>query len=166
MPTIGQLPTLSAVDAADEIPLSHGGATQSVSVGTLLSGLQPAILVPTGTLLGRESLGAGGPEPITVGIGLGMQSSVLAATGADHKDFPIQAILESSDQAVLSSGGLPMLLELSTLRGLFSAGSNIVISSTGTISAAVSATSTGADSVSYSADSGHRDQPFRLIVIT
>jgi hypothetical protein len=150
MPTIGQLPSLSAVDAADEIPLSHGGATQSVSVGTLLSGLQPAILAPTGTLLGRESLGLGGPEPISIGVGLGLQSSVLAATGADHATFPIQTVLEPSDQAVLSSGGSPMLLELSLLRGLFSAGSNIAISSAGTISAAGSAISTGTTGVSYS----------------
>ena len=150
MPTIGQLPSLSAADPADEIPLSHAGATQSISVGMLLSGVQPAILAPTGTLLGRESLGSGGPEPINVGIGLGLRSSVLAATGADHAGFPSQTVLEPSDQAVLSSGGSPMLLELSLLRGLFSAGSNIAIDSAGTISAPVSVTSTGVGGTSYS----------------
>ena len=150
MPTIGQLPSLSAVDPADEIPLSHGGMTQSISVGTLLSGVQPAILAPTGTLLGRESLGLGGPESISVGVGLGLQSCVLAATGADHASFPSQTVLEPSDQAVLSSGGSPMLLELSLLRGLFSAGSNIAISSAGTISATGSATSSGVSGASYS----------------
>ena len=141
MPTIGQLPLLSAVDPADEIPLSHGGATQSISVGTLLSGTQPAILTPTGTLLGRQSLGPGGPEPISVGTGLGLQSNVLAATGADHAGFTDQTILELADQAVLSSGGSPKLLGLSLLRGLFSAGSNIAIDSAGTISATSASTS-------------------------
>ena len=53
MPTISQLPSLSAVDPAGAIPLSHSGVAQSISVGTLLSGVQPAILTPTGTLLGR-----------------------------------------------------------------------------------------------------------------
>jgi hypothetical protein len=43
-----------------------------------------------------------------------------------------------------------MLLELSLLRGLFSAGSNIAIDSAGTISAPVSVTSTGVGGTSYS----------------
>ena len=149
MPTIGQLPSLSAVDPADEIPLSHTGATQSISVGTLLSGVQPAILTPTGTLLGRVSLGLGGPEPINIGTGLGLQSSILTATGADHADFPSQTVLEPSDQTVISSGGLPMLLDLSLLRGLFSAGSNIAIDSAGTISAGIGTTSSTVSGASY-----------------
>jgi hypothetical protein len=150
MPTIDQLPSLSAVYPADEIPLSHGGAAQSISVGTLLSGVQPAIQAPAGTLLGRVSLGPGGPEPISVGTGLGLQSSVLNATGADHADFPSQTVLEPSDQAVVSSGGSPMLLDLSLLRGLFSAGSNIAIDSAGTISATGGSTSSGVSGASYS----------------
>ena len=150
MPTISQLPVLSSIDPADEIPLNHGGVTQSISVGTLLSGTQPAILAPTGTLLGRVSLGSGGPEPISVGVGLGLEASDLTATGADHAGFPTQTLLEPSNQAVLNSGGSPMLLELSLLRGLFVAGSNIAIDSAGTISAAISATSVGVSGGSYS----------------
>ena len=150
MPTISQLPVLSSIDPADEIPLNHGGVTQSISVGTLLSGTQPAILAPTGTLLGRVSLGSGGPEPISVGVGLGLEASVLTATGANHAGFPTQTLLEPSNQAVLNSGGSPMLLELSLLRGLFVAGSNIAIDSAGTISAAISATSVGVSGGSYS----------------
>jgi hypothetical protein len=149
MPTIGQLPSLVTVDPADEVPISHGGATRAMSLGTLLSGVQPAILTPTGKLLGRESLGPGGPEPIGIGVGLGLQSSSLVATGGDHAGFPSQTVLEPSDQAVLSSSGSPQLLELSLLRGLFSAGSNITIDSAGTISASGSATSIGGGNTSY-----------------
>ena len=137
MPTIGQLPVLSTVDPADEIPVSHGGTTQSISVGTLLSGVQPAILAPTGTLLGRESLGAGGPEPISVGSGLDLKSGTLTATGGDHASFATTSALDLSDQAVVSSDGSPKLLELTLLRGLFSAGTNIAIDTSGTISATV-----------------------------
>jgi hypothetical protein len=136
MPTIGQLPALGQVDPADEIPLSHAGAAQSVSVSTLLATTQPAIQAPTGTLLGRVSLGPGGPEPIVAGIGLVLQGSSLDATGGDHASFPIESTLQPTDQAVLSSGGSPRLLELSLLRGLFSAGANIQIDPLGTISAA------------------------------
>jgi hypothetical protein len=150
MPTISQLPVLSSVDAADEIPLNHDGTTRSISVGTLLSGTQPAILAPTGTLLGRISLGSGWPEPIGIGVGLGLEANVLAATGLDHAGFPSQTVVEPSDQAVLSSGGSPMLLELSLLRGLFFAGTNIAIDSAGTISATINATSGGNSGASYS----------------
>lgn len=135
MPTIGQLPALNQVDPADAIPLSHAGAAQSVSVSTLLATTQPAIQAPTGALLGRISLGPGGPEPIAVGAGLLLQDGTLDATGADHATFSSEGTLRPTDQAVLSSGGSPKLLELSLLRGLFSAGANIEIDSSGTISA-------------------------------
>jgi hypothetical protein len=95
------------------------------------------------------SLGPGGPESVGIGVGLSLQSGVLAANGADHASFPNQTILEPSDQAVVSSGGAPMLLDLSLLRGLFSAGSNIAIDPTGTISATISATSSSAGDLSY-----------------
>jgi hypothetical protein len=83
-------------------------------------------------------------------VGLGLAAGVVAATGLDHAGFPSQTVLEPSDQAVLSSDGSPMLLELSLLRGLFFAGSNIAIDSAGTISAAISATSGGSGGDSYS----------------
>ncbi len=70
MPTISQLPSSDQVTASDEVPVSQAGATHSVSVGTLLASMQPAVISESGTLLGRVSLGPGGPESIAVGIGL------------------------------------------------------------------------------------------------
>ena len=93
MPTILQLPPASLVTAADEIPISQNGTTRAVSVGTLLATTQPAILSPTGTLLGRTSLGEGGPEPIQIGTGLHLASNALAANGADHARFAIETAL-------------------------------------------------------------------------
>jgi hypothetical protein len=135
MPTISQLPAVSQVTAADQVPISQGGSACSVSVGNLLAGTQPAILVASGNLLGRTSLGPGGPDPVNVGIGLLLNADTLVATGADHAIFPVQSTLTLSDDAVLSSGGSPKLLQLSLLRGLFSPGSNISIDQYGTISA-------------------------------
>jgi hypothetical protein len=137
MPTISQLPAASQVTAADQIPISQGGAARSVSVGALLAGTQPAILAATGTMLGRTSLGPGGPDSLEVGIGLLLNSDGLVATGADHASFPVQGTLTLSDEAVLSSEGSPKLLQLSLLRGLFSPGQNISIDQYGTISATV-----------------------------
>jgi hypothetical protein len=135
MPTISQLPVTSQVTAADQLPISQGGSVCSVSVGALLAGTQPAISVATGSLLGRTSLGPGGPDPVEVGIGLCLNFDTLVATGADHATFSAQGTLTLTDEAVLSSGGTPKLLNLSLLRDLFYAGSNISIDQNGTISA-------------------------------
>ena len=80
MPTISQLPIAAEVTAADEIPVSQAGVTHSVSIGTILASTQPAIISDPGTLLGRISLGAGGPETITVGTGLLLNGGTLAVS--------------------------------------------------------------------------------------
>ncbi len=146
MPTISQLPAASQVTAADQIPISQGGTACSVNVGALLAGTQPAILAPTGSLLGRTSLGPGGPDSIGVGLGLLLSNSTLVATGAEQASFPVQGTLTLSDEAVLNSEGNPKLLQLPLLRGLFSAGSDISIDQNGTISFAPGAGTTAGSS--------------------
>ncbi len=79
MPTIPQLPTASTVNADDELPLQQNGVTSAVTVATLLASTQPAITAPTGSLLGRASLGTGAPETIAVGSGLALANATLAA---------------------------------------------------------------------------------------
>ena len=135
MPTISQLPAASQVTATDQLPISQGGSACSVSIGALLAGTQPAIISATGTLLGRTSLGPGGPDPVGVGIGLVLNTDTLIATGADHAAFPMQGTLTLDDDVILNSRGNPKLLQLSLLRGLFSPGANISIDQSGTISA-------------------------------
>ncbi len=136
MPTIKQLPVATEVNAEDEIPLSQGGLTKSATVGALLSGTQPALIAPGGSLLGRVSIGPGGPEPVTVGTGLNLSFGTLAATGADHAAFAVQQSLQTTDEAILDSGGNPRRMPLSLLRNLFSAGANISIDADGVISSA------------------------------
>jgi hypothetical protein len=132
---ISQLPAATQANAGDELPLSQQGTAMSVSVGSLLAGTQPAIITDQGTLLGRTSLGPGGPEPVTVGTGLVINATTLNATGADHATFALQPTLETTDQVVLNSSGVPKLLDLGLLRGLFTAGQNITIDPTGVIAA-------------------------------
>jgi len=135
MPTISQLPATSHVTAADQIPISQAGSVRAVNVGTLLAGTQPAIMIATGNLFGRASLGPGGPDPIGVGTGLSLNAATLVATGADHATFAVEGSITLTDQAVVNSSGSPKLLPLPLLRGLFSAGANIAIDQNGTISA-------------------------------
>ncbi len=135
MPTISQLPSVAEVTPADAIPVSQDGATRSVSIGTLLASMQPAIIGDTGTLLGRFSLGAGGPETVAIGAGLLLNNGTLIASTFDLVDLPQQNALLANDHLVLNTAGKLMALPLSLLRGLFSAGANISIDATGTISA-------------------------------
>lgn len=137
MPTIPQLPTATQVNADDELPLSQGGVTRAVTVGELLSGTQPALTVSSGTLLGRVSLGAGGPEPVAVGTGLAISQGTLTATGGEIGTFPQNPALVAGDQVVLNSGGHPALLSATALRALYSAGGNVAITGTGVISASM-----------------------------
>lgn len=135
MPTIPQLPAATQVNADDELPLSQGGVTVSVTVSELLASTQPALTLSSGTLLGRVSLGAGGPEPVAVGTGLAITQGVLSASGGEISTFTQNVALAAGDQVVLNSGGQPALLPATALRALYSAGDNIAISGSGEISA-------------------------------
>ncbi len=127
MPTIKQLPLAATVSATDELPLSQGGFTRSVRASVLLGGTQAAITLAQNKLLGRVSTSPGGPEPIGVGAGLGVQAGVLAATGADHAAFQPAAGLSTGDEVVINSGGAPKRIAATGLRGLFSAGAGVTI---------------------------------------
>lgn len=137
MPTIPQLPAATQVNPDDEVPLSQGGVTVQVTVAELLASTQPLLTLSSGSLLGRVSLGAGGPEPVSVGTGLALSTGVLRATGGEIAGFPQNASLALGDQVVLNSGGNPALLPAIALRSLFSAGTNISIGGNGVISANV-----------------------------
>jgi hypothetical protein len=135
MPTIPQLPLATSSGAQDELPVSQAGITRSVTVAELLAGTQPAIEIPSASLVGRVSLGPGGPEAVQVGIGLAMQSGTVQANGADHAEFALSPGLDLATQAIINANGIPQRLPLAALQGLFSAGSNIAIANGGTISA-------------------------------
>lgn len=135
MPTISQLPTALSAVAQDEIPVSQAGVTRSVTIADILSTTQSAIAIPSGTLLGRASLGPGGPEAIALGAGISMQAAAMVATGTDHAGFAIRSVLSVGDEAVVNAGGVPMRLPLPLLRGLFNPGANVAIDQGGVISA-------------------------------
>ncbi len=140
MPTIPQLPAAEPITAADELPISQNGMTRGVTVGDLLAGLQPTMSISTGSLVGRTSIGTGGPESVAVGTGLKVAGTALTATGIDHAGFPVRAALEVSDEVILNASDGPRRMAVGQLRGLFSAGSNVTIDALGTISTAAGGT--------------------------
>jgi hypothetical protein len=134
MPTIPQLPPATSSGPSDEFPVSQGGITRAVTVAELLSGTQPAIELPNGSLLGRVSIGPGGPEPVEVATGLMIQTGALSANGGDHAGFSLESALNVADQVIVNSSGAPARLPVPLLRGLFTAGTNVAISPGGVVS--------------------------------
>ena len=151
MPTISQLPPANAVSAADEVPISQAGAARSASVGELLASVQPVITVDSASLLGRTSMGSGGPEQVDLGLGVSLSGGTLVADGLDHAAFAVIPSLSLESDLVISNQGVPTLMQASLLRGLFAAGQNVAIDANGVISAIAgtvgSASSIGALSV-------------------
>jgi Fibronectin type III domain len=151
MPTISQLPPANAVSATDEVPISQAGTARSASVGELLASVQPVINVNSPSLLGRTSMGSGGPEQVDLGLGISLSSGTLVADGLDHAAFALIPSLSLESDLVISNQGVPTLMQASLLRGLFAAGQNVAIDANGVISATAetigSASSIGALSV-------------------
>jgi hypothetical protein len=135
MPTISQLPPANAVSAVDEVPISQAGAAHSVSVGDLLASVQPVITMNSPSLLGRTSMGSGGPEQVDIGLGVSLSDGTLVADGLDHSAFGMTSSLSLGSDLVISNQGVPMLMQASLLRGLFAAGQNVAIDPNGVISA-------------------------------
>ena len=134
MPTIPQHPKAQMANSGDEIPVSQSGTTRSVTVAQVLSGTQPAIELPSGSLLGRVSLGPGGPEPVMVGVGLAVTQGTLAANGTDQQGYPLESAINLNDQVIVNTSGVPSRLPIPLLRGIFSAGTDITINGSGVIS--------------------------------
>ena len=135
MPTISQLPTASTVVASDQIPLSQDGVARSVSIASLLADVQPAILVGQGALLGRTSIGTGGPEEIVVGPGLVLNDGTL--TTADGLLNALEAVeaIGAEDRLVIRRDGQLGVVPVSAIRTLHTAGGHITIDGNGTIAA-------------------------------
>jgi Fibronectin type III domain len=143
MPTISQLPTATSVSPADTIPISQGGTLRSVSVGNFLEPVQPTITVASPSLIGRTSLGAGGPEQVDIGVGLSIAGATICATGLDHATFPVSNDWDANADLVACNNGSPALLPVAQLRNLFSAGPNVSISAAGVISTSGSVSAGG-----------------------
>lgn len=135
MPTISQLPIVEAVAATDQLPVSQDGVAKATSVSALLSGLQPVISVTEGALLGRHSLGPGGPEPVTVGTGLVMSKGTLQTTDAPLRVLDHGNDLERDDRVVVWNGSGLRTIPVAVLRAVHTAGRHISINQDGTISA-------------------------------
>lgn len=135
MPTISQLPNTSSVAASDQIPLSQDGVARATSVASLLADVQPAIIVDQGTLLGRTSIGAGGPEKVAIGPGLVLNDGTLSTADGLLNAFDTVESLTAGDRLVVRREGRLGIVPMSAVRGMHTAGAHITIDGNGTIGA-------------------------------
>jgi hypothetical protein len=105
MPTIDQLDPVVACADSDLLPVSQGGAARRVTRAQLLAGVQTQVSLGPG-LLGRSSLGMGGPERIAVGPNLKLADGVLSASQPFRvSELPAGTTPSPSDLIPISQGG-------------------------------------------------------------
>ncbi|MDD2877999.1 MAG: right-handed parallel beta-helix repeat-containing protein [Acidiphilium sp.] len=82
MPTIGQLPGTASVSDSDELPVFQNGATVAATRAQILAGMQQALALPQGTLLGGVGPGVASPVAISIGANLALNGTTLSAAAA------------------------------------------------------------------------------------
>jgi hypothetical protein len=88
MPTINELPVAISVSDTDELVVSQSDIARSATRAQLLAGVQAALSLPSGTLLGRTSAGYGAPETISIGANLAVVNGTMSAPAS----FTISAL--------------------------------------------------------------------------
>jgi hypothetical protein len=112
MPTIDELPPAVSVSDGDELPVSQSDTARKATRAQLLAGVQPALAVSSGSLLGRVSAGVGAPEQIAIGANLAVVNGVISApapfviaslgTGITPQPTDLVPIGEGGQNAVVS----------------------------------------------------------------
>ena len=106
MPTIDQLAPAAASADADYVPVSQGGTMRRVTRSQMLAGVQPALALAPGGLLGRTSAGVGAPEVIAVGANLQLREGVLSGGAAfSVGGLPASSSVGAGDVVAASRGG-------------------------------------------------------------
>lgn len=107
MPTIDQLAPATAAADTDTLLVSQNGTARKVTRAQVLSGVQPALAIPSGSLLGRASAGIGAPETIAIGSNLSLNGKTLVAAAAPFSisTLPTGTVPSATDQVALGQSG-------------------------------------------------------------
>ena len=98
MPTLSELPqTLTSIDS-DLAMIEREGTSYATTVAALREPMQPRVTLASGKLLGRVGVFPGGPESVSVGTGLKMESGTLMV---DQSTLPAT---NASNLNVLATG--------------------------------------------------------------
>jgi hypothetical protein len=106
MPTVDELPAATSVSDTDEMLVSQTDIARKATRAQLLAGVQPALALPQGSLLGRISSGTGAPETILIGANLTVANGIISAPGAfDINALPAAGAPQAGDLVAIAQGG-------------------------------------------------------------
>jgi hypothetical protein len=116
MPTINELPVAISVSDTDELVVSQSDIARSATRAQLLAGVQAALSLPSGTLLGRTSAGYGAPETISIGANLAVVNGTMSAPASfTISALPVGGSPGANDLLPLGQGGENAAVSFSTL---------------------------------------------------
>ncbi len=79
MPTISQLPAVTALGPDDKVMFDQSGVSVAIRMADLLAATQPILTIAPNVVLARVTGGSGGPQPVPLGAGLTLHGGALAA---------------------------------------------------------------------------------------
>jgi Right handed beta helix region/Pectate lyase superfamily protein len=118
MPTIDELPPAVSVSDGDELPVSQSDTARKATRAQILAGVQPALAVSSGSLLGRISAGVGAPEQIAIGANLAVVNGVISAP-APFVIASLEAGItpQPTDLVAIADGGQNAAVSYATFMG-------------------------------------------------
>lgn len=130
MTTIAALPAATASSDSDLVPVSQNGILRAATRAQVAAGLQPALALAGGQIVGRISPGTGGPENITLGANLSLANGTLSAVAAPFliSGLPAGAAPAATDLVALAQSGVNKSVPYAQLMGGLSALANLDVS--------------------------------------
>jgi parallel beta-helix repeat protein len=118
MPTIDELASAVSVSDGDELVVSQSDIARKATRAQLLAGVQPALSILSGNLLGRVSPGTGVPEQIAIGANLTVVNGVISGSAA----FEVAALEAAEppnpiDLIAVAQGGQNAAISYASLMG-------------------------------------------------
>ena len=89
------------------LPVSQNGVVRKATRAQVVAGLQPTLALAQANLLGRNSVGTGAPEPVTLGSGLALANGALSVSPPVRQiaDLPQAAPPGGGDLVPLGQAG-------------------------------------------------------------
>jgi len=116
MPDLLTLTSGGAVQSTDKVLIVRGSQTYNLTVAQLLAGLQAALSLRQGTVLGRAVSGEGVPAAIGLGEGLAFAGGELIANGQDHASLDPLLTMDMNLNFVVNAAGVPRTLTMELLK--------------------------------------------------
>ncbi len=127
MPTIDELAPATATADTDELLVSQGGIARKATRAQVLSGVQPTVSLNSGSLLGRQSAGTGGPEQIGIGANLTLSGGTLSAAASAFTiaSLPVGNVPGTIDDIPIGQAGTNVAVTYSQFMSGISGLSNV-----------------------------------------